>query len=92
MRAHAADSASFGVWLWVAPWSAEVYAGIQVELLSEEVLEFAAFDDPQPVVAGGEGLGGLRVPLWSGLPGVFSGDETAPARGGDNQAFVPQGG
>ena len=53
------------------------------------MLEFAAFDDPLPVVAGGEGLGGLRVPFWSGLPGVFSGDEAAPAGGGDDQAFVP---
>lgn len=65
---------------------------IQVEVLSEEALELAGFDDPLPVVAGGEGLGRLRVALWSGLPGVFSGDEAAPARGGDDQAFVSQGG
>ena len=25
-----------------------------------------------------------RLPAWSGLLGVFSGDETAPARGGDD--------
>ena len=34
----------------------EVDADVEVEVLVEEVLEFAAFDDPEPVVAGGEGL------------------------------------
>ena len=33
-----------------------------------------------------------RLAAWSGLLGVFSGDEAAPARGGDDQAFVSQGG
>jgi hypothetical protein len=37
-------------------WQAEDDAGIQVEMLGGEALEFAAFDDPQPVVSGGEGL------------------------------------
>ena len=35
----------------------EVDADVEVQVLGEEVLEFAAFDDPQPVVAGGEGFG-----------------------------------
>jgi hypothetical protein len=37
--------------------AAEVDADVEVKVFGEEVLEFAAFDDPQPVVAGGEGLG-----------------------------------
>jgi hypothetical protein len=36
---------------------AGVDADVQVEVLGEEVLEFAAFDDLQPVIACGEGLG-----------------------------------
>lgn len=37
-------------------WPAEVDADIQVEMLDEEVLEFAAFADLQPGLLGGEGL------------------------------------
>jgi hypothetical protein len=45
-----------GVGLRFAPgWPSEVDADVEIEVLGEEVLEFAAFDDPQPVVAGGEG-------------------------------------
>ena len=33
-----------------------------------------------------------QVPVWSALLSVFSGDEAAPARSGDDQAFIPQGG
>ena len=36
--------------------SAEVDAYVQVEVLGQEVFEFAAFDDPQSVVADGEGF------------------------------------
>jgi hypothetical protein len=34
----------------------EVDKDVEVEVLVEQVLEFAAFDDPEPVVADGEGL------------------------------------
>jgi hypothetical protein len=38
-------------------WSADVDADVQVKIFGEEMLEFAAFDDAQPVVTRGEGLG-----------------------------------
>ncbi len=43
---------------------AEVDADVEVEVFSEEVLEFAAFDDPQPVVAGSEGLVSALTRPW----------------------------
>ena len=45
-------------WLAGAPGSAcQVDADVHVQVLDEEVLELATFDDPQPVVAGRECLG-----------------------------------
>jgi hypothetical protein len=35
----------------------EVDADVEVQVLGQQVLEFAAFDDAQPVVAGREGFG-----------------------------------
>jgi hypothetical protein len=46
-----------GAWLGGAPGAAgQVDADVEVQVLGQQVLEFAAFDDAQPVVAGGEGF------------------------------------
>ena len=53
----AADRACFGEGLrFGSGWPTEVDVDVQVEVLGEEVLEFT-LDDPEPVVACGEGLG-----------------------------------
>jgi hypothetical protein len=41
----------------VGGWSPEFDADVQVEVLGEEILEFAAIDDPQSVATGCKGLG-----------------------------------
>ena len=62
--AHAAVRVSFGVWLrFASRWPTEVNADVQVEVLGEEVVEFAAFDDPQPVVCGRRRPWFLRRPM-----------------------------
>jgi hypothetical protein len=46
-----------GLRLGAALWAAgQVDADVEFEVLGEQVLEFAAFNDGQPVVAGGEGF------------------------------------